>query len=74
MPRPVPEIVGILLIAGLAVWTGSYLILKPQRYKDDLASYEHPFYRYPRWSIRFLGVFIIAAAVCVSYLFLTTPK
>jgi uncharacterized protein involved in exopolysaccharide biosynthesis len=72
--RPLSEIVGMLLMSGLAVWTGSYLIFKPQQYKDELATFENIISRFPRWAVRILGVFVIVVAITVSYLFLTTPK
>lgn len=72
--RPISEIADILLIAGIAVWTGGYLVFKPQRYKDELATFENLISGFPRWAVRILGVFIIATAICVSYLFLAVPK
>jgi uncharacterized protein YjeT (DUF2065 family) len=65
----------VLILAGISLWVGSYLILRPQQYKDELEGYdENVISRFPRWSIRILGVFIIAVGLGVFYLFLTSSK
>jgi hypothetical protein len=64
----------IIIPAGICLYTGTYLILKPQRYKDELKEYEDVISRFPRWAIRILGAFLIAFAVGVSYLLLTASK
>ena len=63
-----------IIPAGGFLYMGAYLILKPQAYKDELKEFEDVISRFPRWAIRILGAFIIAVAIGVSYLILTTPK
>ncbi len=65
---------GVLMLTVIFLCVGSYLILKPQQYKDELASFENIISRFPRWAIRILGVFIIAVGVCVFYLSLIASK
>jgi uncharacterized protein involved in exopolysaccharide biosynthesis len=64
----------VLILTGIFLCMGSYLILRPQQYKDELKGFESVISRFPRWSIRILGVFIITAGITVFYLFLTAPK
>jgi uncharacterized protein YjeT (DUF2065 family) len=64
-----------LILTGIFVCVGSYLILKPQQYKDELEGYdEGVISKSPRWAIRILGVFIIAVGIGVFYLFLKSSK
>ncbi len=63
-----------IIPAGICIYTGAYLILKPQAYKDELKEFEDVISRFPRWAIRILGAFLIAFAVGVSYLLLTASK
>jgi len=65
----------VLLITVVFVWLGGYLILRPQEYNDELwKSGDDVISRFPRWSIRILGVFLIVVALGVSYLLLTASK
>ncbi len=65
---------GVLILTGIFLFVGSYLVLRPQQYKDELKGFEHVISRFPRWAVRILGVFIIAVAIGVFYLFLTTSR
>jgi uncharacterized protein YjeT (DUF2065 family) len=66
--------VGVPLLVGIFVCVGGYLLLRPQRYKDELAQFEHVISRFPSWAIRILGVFIMVVGIGVFYLFLRSPK
>jgi uncharacterized protein YjeT (DUF2065 family) len=65
---------GVLMLTGIFLCVGSYLILRPQQYKDELEGFEAVISRFPRWAIRILGGFIIAVGIGVFYLFLTASK
>jgi uncharacterized protein YjeT (DUF2065 family) len=65
---------GVPILTGISLCVGSYLILRPQQYKDELEGFEDIISRSPRWAIRILGAFIIAVGICVFYLSLTTSK
>ena len=65
---------GVLILTGIFLFVGSYLVLRPQQYKDELKAFGHVISRFPRWAIRILGDFIIAVAIGVFYLFLTTSR
>ena len=64
----------LLILTGVYLCVGSYLIFRPQKYKDELGELEDVISRFPRWAIRILGVFIIAVGIGVFYLFLTASK
>lgn len=64
-----------LLMFGVGIALGVYLILKPREYKDDLTrSGDDVLSRFPRWAIRILGVFLIVLSLSLSYLFLNSTK
>jgi uncharacterized protein YjeT (DUF2065 family) len=65
---------GVLMLTGIFLFVGIYLILRPKQYKDELRRFEDVISRFPRWAIRILGVFIIAVGLGVFYLFLTGSK
>jgi uncharacterized protein YjeT (DUF2065 family) len=65
---------GVLILTGIFLCVGSYLILRPQQYKDELEGFEDIISRFPRWAIRLLGVFNIAVGIGVFYLFLIASK
>jgi hypothetical protein len=65
----------VLIITAVFVWVGSYLIIRPQQYKDELGSTgDDPISRSPPWAGRILGVVTIVTGLVVSYLVLTTSK
>ena len=57
----------VILIAGVAMLTGSYLIFRPQSYKDEMRSLGHLLGKFSPWAIRVLGFFIVGAAICFIY-------
>ena len=65
---------GVLILTGISLCVGSYLILRPQQYKNELEGFEDIISRSSRWAIRILGVFIITVGIVVCYLFLTASK
>lgn len=64
----------VLILTGICICLGIYLIVRPQQYKEELEDFEDVISRSPRWAIRLLGVFTIAVGIGVFYLFLTTLK
>ena len=65
---------GILIPTGICVCVGTYLILRPQQYIDELKGFERIISSSPRWAIRILGVVIIAVGIGVLYLSLHGQK
>ncbi len=66
---------GVLILTGIFLYVGSYLILRPQQYKDELDEFgEDVISRFPRWTVRIVGVFIITIGIGVCYLVLRASK
>jgi uncharacterized protein YjeT (DUF2065 family) len=59
---------GVLILTGISLCVGSYLIIRPQQYRDELREFDHVISRLPGWAIRILGGFIIAVGIGVFYL------
>lgn len=66
-------ILGVPLLACIFlcifVCLGTYLLIKPQAYKDELPQSEDMISKWPRWLVRVLGLFFIVFAGCLFYLF-----
>jgi hypothetical protein len=59
---------GFLLVVGVVIFLGAYLVFRPHDYKDEMAALRHLFGTFSPWAIRILGVFLIAVAAVLSYL------
>ena len=67
---------GILfgMIAAIFVILGAYLMFKPQDYKNEMTGLGHLFGEFSPLAIRILGAVLVATAVCLSYLFVTSSR
>ena len=65
---------GLIIIVGIALLLGGYLIFKPRSYGEEMAGLGHMFGTFPAWAIRVLGAVLISIAIGLSYLYVTGGK
>lgn len=62
--------VGLLVPSGIAVWTGSRIVLRAEAYRNEQVGLDNPIARVPLWAVRALGIFVTIAGLWVFYEFL----
>lgn len=72
LPMIIDPDVPILIVTVVGVFTGAYLIVRPAAYQKELRGLgDEVISKWPLWSVRILGAFLIVLMFGITYFVLT---